>query len=426
MPPLLTLTRLREERASQIQFADELLARVDADGRDLVDAERANLNTTRDRVRELDDQIAPLAEYEALRGDHETAMAPYRGPQERPVARPATDDRQYRSAGAFVVDYMAARGLLSDGRGSRLPADPQAQARVQYALANQTTADTPGLLPEPIIGTVVNLIDASRPFITSIGGGRPMGGIPGKTFGRPRITQHTQVGVQAAEKTELPTRKMIIGEIPFTKATYGGAVDVSRQDIDWTSPSAWDILVRDLADQYAIETENAAADHFVTTADDVNAATPVATNDLQGWSEALYTAAGLVYASSKRLPDRVWVSVDVWGKLGPVIDLQLLSQRSAGASNFDTFAGNLFTVPRIVVPSFPPGTAIVGASTAYEVYEEAIGLLTAVEPSLLGVEVAYGGYIAFNAVIPEALAVLTAPPVGGAARTSGSSTGSKS
>jgi hypothetical protein len=327
----------------------------------------------------------------------------------------------WSSAGAYVVDLLRARGYMSDPRtGQRQPADNEAAARVQYALQNQTTADTPGLLPHTIVGGVVSLIDATRPFITSIGGGRPMGGIPGKTFGRPKITQHTLAGLQTAEKTELPSRKMIIGEVPFTKMTKGGAVDVSRQDIDWSSPAAWDILVRDLADSYAIDTENEAADAFAAGAAGVNAVTNVATGDLAGISAALYGAAGLVYASSRKLPDRIWMSTDVWGKVGPLLDTACCSQ-SQGDSSFASFSGNLYGTSRIVVPSFPPDTLIVGNAGAFEVYEEVIGLLTAVEPSLLGVEVAYGGYIAFSYVYAEGVAPLGPVPAAPLAADSGSS-----
>ena len=55
---------------------------------------------------------------------------------------------------------------------------------------------------------------------------------------------------------------MTITPVSFTKATYGGTVDISRQDIDWTSPGAWDILIRDLANVYAIQTETAVAAAF--------------------------------------------------------------------------------------------------------------------------------------------------------------------
>ena len=83
----------------------------------------------------------------------------------------------------------------------------------------------------------------------------------------------------------------------------------------------------------------------------------------------------------------------------------------------------MLSLPRIVVPSFPASTAILAAPGAYEVYEEVIGLLTAVEPSLLGVEVAYGGYIAYNAVAAEGLAPLTpfAGPLASSRSTSKSS-----
>jgi hypothetical protein len=246
-----------------------------------------------------------------------------------------------------------------------------------------------------------------------------MGGIPGKTFGRPKITQHTLAGLQTAEKTELPSRKMVISEVPFTKLTKGGAVDVSRQDIDWSSPAAWNILIQDLGDAYAIDTEAEAAAAFATGAGTTNAVTNVATGDLAGISTALYAAAGLVYQSSKRLPDRIWMSADVWGKVGPLLDTACCSQ-SQGDSSFASFSGNLYGVSRIVVPSFPADTLIVGTASAFEVYEEVIGLLTAVEPSLLGVEVAYGGYIAFSYVATEGVAPLGPVPVIPLAARSGS------
>ena len=425
------LERLYAERTHQVEFVDELLAHVDADGRDLVEAEQANLSAARERIGSLDSQIEPLEAFEATRETHRAAqrgITPpgYRGPEAASVGAGQAGRVEYGSPGAFLVDYLAARGFMSGPRGDRSAPDVDALARVQYALTNQTTADTPGLLPEPIVGTVVSLIDSSRPLITSLGGGRPMGGIPGKTFGRPKITQHVTVGPQSAEKAELPTGKMVIGEVPFTKGTYGGAVDVSRQDIDWTSPTAWDILIRDLADVYALTTEAVVAAAFAAAADDINTVTPVAANTLAGLAAAMYTAAGKVYASSKRLPDRMWISTDVWAKLGPAVDTAPPTMTAQGDSALDSFAGNLFRIPRIVVPSFPANTAILGTAAAYEVYEEAIGLLTAVEPSLLGVEVAYGGYIAHNVVIPEALAPLGAIPATFAAGTQSESTASKS
>lgn len=418
------LDRLQSQKQHQIDFVGQLLERVEAEERDLVDAERANLEHARERIAELEPQITQLVEFDSMVAAHHDSVGSL------PAARRAGDPRpmsagpavEYRSAGHFIVDLMRARGLTRDrNTGQQLPADPDAGARVTRAIATQTTTDTPGLLPVPIIGQIVSLIDASRPFITSLGGALPMGGIPGKSFERPKITQHTLVGTQPGEKTELPSRKMTISPVTFTKQTEGGTVNVSRQDIDWTSPSAWDALVKDLADVYAVDTETVASTAFATSV--VTNSTTVLTNDLKGWAAGLYAAAGQAYAGARRLPDRVWCSIDVWGQMGAVVDVAHLAfppgtdgpstnQPGAfGESDLSDFGGYVLQLPRIVVPAFPAGTCIVGNSSLFEVYEEVIGLLSVIEPSILGVEVAYGGYIAYGTLGETGFAKLV-PPAG--------------
>ena len=78
-----------------------------------------------------------------------------------------------------------------------------------------------------------------------------------------------------------------------------------------------------------------------------------------------------------------------------------------GDSSVNSFAGNLLQVPRIVVPSFAAGTLIIGVKSRTEVYEDRIGFLTAVQPRVLGVELAYGGYMASGTLKPAAFAKIT-------------------
>jgi len=420
--PNAVLDRLLGERQHQVDFIDELLGRVEQEGRDLVDAEQGNLKAARDRITALDNQITPLAEWENLRGAHAETVASL------PVGRRGTEPQQmaagkppqYSSAGHFLTDLLRARGMMP---GQRQP-DPDALARTAFVVADQKTGDTPGILPTPIVGQVVNLIDANRPLITSLGGGRAMGGIPGTTFTRPKITQHTTVGAQAGEKTQLPSQKMVVGSVSFTKSTYGGTVDISRQDIDWSSPAAWDILIADLSNVYAVQTETAVAGAFTTAA---GANTPIAApaNTLAGWTAALYTAAMHSYQATFRMPDRIWCALNVWAALGSLVDStrvvlppdpyttgtvdQPLDSFDVGGSALGTFRGDVLGLPRIVVPTLAAGTCIVGNSADYEVYEEVIGLLSVVEPSILGVQVAYGGYVAFGAVAGGGLIPITAP-----------------
>jgi HK97 family phage major capsid protein len=418
------LDRLRAQRAEQMAAMDAVLGQV-TDDRDLVDAEKSLLTATQQRLGEIDAQIKPLADYEQMRAQHEAAAAAL--PQPRPERLPAQPRRadggerdvQYRSAGEFLADYIRARGYVDH------QPDQQAMSRISAAyqarvVADQKTTDTPGLLPTLIVGQVVDLIDANRPLIGSLGGAKALGNIPGTSFNRPKITQHVTVGQQttgANEKTQLSSQKMTISPVSFAKTTYGGTVDISRQDIDWTSPGAWDILVRDLANVYAVQTETAAAAAFKAGA--TATAVVVATNDLKGWTLAIYTAAMHAYQAGFKMPDRIWCSLDVWAALGSLVDVArvvlpqdtVAEMGAPGTSTIASMRGDLLGVPRIVVPTFAAGTCIIGNSSMFEVYEEVIGLLSVIEPSILGVQVAYGGYVAFGALQGTALVPLT-PPAG--------------
>ena len=105
------------------------------------------------------------------------------------------------------------------------------------------------------------------------------------------------VAPQSAEKGELVSRKMTIAKLPVTATTYGGYVNVSRQDIDWTQPSIMDIVINDLAGYYAQVTEDALGDALsaAATAGTDLPATPTGA-DVGG---ALWAAAAAVYTATK-------------------------------------------------------------------------------------------------------------------------------
>ena len=56
-------------------------------------------------------------------------------------------------------------------------------------------------------------------------------------------------------------------------------------------------------------------------------------------------------------------------------------------------------------PGLAAGTILVMTTAAAEVYEDRIGSLTVVEPSVLGIQVAYAGY--FTALVIEDTAILS-------------------
>ena len=169
------LDRLTSERSAQVAFIDGFWRRVEAEGRDLVDAEWPTISPPTGSGLPLDSQIAPIAEFERSGGPLESP-APITARVRRTEA--VTEDRvQYAPAGSFVVDLLSARGYMQDRRtGRRLPPIPRPNGGSPTPSRTRQRPTPPASCRIPIVGQVVSLIDATRPFITSIGGGRPMGG----------------------------------------------------------------------------------------------------------------------------------------------------------------------------------------------------------------------------------------------------------
>ena len=437
------LQRLYDERQQCIEFVDQTVAGANTEGqqRDLSATENETLNRQRERITAIDAQISPLEDFEQLRSAGNAAASNYRPtqagtPQDgttRLGARTEPVPHHYRSRGHVMVDQLRALGAVAPGARPDLEArerlisagivhdgmTPDEYERADQAHARSVdaymsgeravniTTDTPGILPAPIVGAVMSDLDASRPFITSIGA-QALDSIPGKTFSRPVVTQHTAAGKQTAEgaATGIGTQKLTIDGVDFTKETWGNYLEVSRQEIDWTSPQAWNAILTDMDEIYGTTTENAAADAFATAVAAGN--TPVevggtgAASTLKDYITALYAAAALAYAGAGRLPDGVWMSLDQWSTIGPLIESQVSTNQQPGSSSVGSFVGDLLKLPRYVVPSFTTGTLIIGSRRWTEVYEERLGLLQAVKPSTLGVEVAVGGYVAYNTLKAEA------------------------
>ncbi len=389
MPPTATdqmLSRYAAEIEERQSFIDSLVESA-GDG-DLSEEKMELVTRARERIGQVNTLMQPLEEARLISSESQERLSALAKLTE---GAPAPRDVQYRSAGEYIMDRW--RGGLGQ---------QEAMTRLELfhrAAAHQTTSDNPGLLPEQIIGPVVNFIDAARPLVNFFG---PRD-LPSGTWSRPRVTQHTQVGTQSAEKAELVSRKMLIGKLPVTAVTYGGYVNVSRQDIDWSQPQVMDIVIGDLAGQYALETENAFADALMAAAT-AEPAIPTGAPTPAAITSAIWTAVGNVYGATKGA-GRLFIacSPDMLGTIfGPLYaPVNPVDSQSPGfsAANYGQGAiGTVSGIPVIVSAGLNAGSIVVGSTAAAEVYEDRVGSLQVVEPSVLGVQVAYAGYFA-NVVI---------------------------
>jgi hypothetical protein len=230
-------------------------------------------------------------------------------------------------------------------------------------------------------------VDARRPVVSSLTA-RPHPGT--KTWTRPRLVQGVSVDVQATELAEVASQNFTTASDTVTSATYAGVLKISEQDIDWTDPSAMQILLDDFRDRYAIRTETVACASLLSLA------TTVSTVEYDNTSYAtvlstLNTAIDEFYTNSETEPDTLWISRDVFsnlaGRVTGSLDSSVLSMLSEAFSRRGTplriVVSNRFAAAK---------TMILGDSSKVEAWERDKGFVQGIDVSHLGVDVAYRGY----------------------------------
>jgi len=250
-------------------------------------------------------------------------------------------------------------------------------ANLRAAAPDVTTADSPGILPEPILGPVYNNFRGLRPVVDAIGVKAMPGG--GKVFRRPVVTTHTTIGLSNGENAALDSGQFIISNNDVTKAVYGGYVKLSEEDLDWTDPNVLSLLIDDMARIYANTTDNVAADALVSG----TSATAVWA-ELTDPGEAVafvYDAAQEILEDSNgNLPTHLFVSPNVWRSLGQMEDAagrplfpQVGPMNAFGNVQPGTTNASAFGLTVVVDRNFASNTAIVGDPSGFEIFEQPKG-----------------------------------------------------
>lgn len=385
------IRRLEKELEERNAAAQGIISNAQDAERDLNDPEKETLGGLRTRMGELQEQIGELESMAEAATSVATRMKQL--DQAITTARKTGEAGvEYRSAGAWALD--AYRSSLGDRQAAE-------RLDVFYrAAAHQKTADNLGVVPDPIVGGILNFIDAGRPLVNATGP-RPL---PAATWHRPLVTQGTSVAVQgsaggsADEKAELVSQKMTITRLNASAVTYGGYVNVSRQDIDFSSPQMMDAIISDLAARYAVQTETA-----LGTALDASTGTPVgygtdaAPNTAATIRTALWSAASTIYTAVRGqgrivlglAPDRL----ARFGTLfAPIVGVAATGDGLSAGDFSSGLVGAISGIPVYMSAGLASGKAFLFSTAAMEVYEQRVGTLQVTEPSVLGVQVAYAGY----------------------------------
>jgi HK97 family phage prohead protease len=280
------------------------------------------------------------------------------------------------------------------------------QSALQAAAGDVLTTDTPGLLPVPVLGPVFDDLNYIRPVVAAVGARAMPDGGQSKTWIRPTWTTHTSVATQSGELVATSATTPVIASNVVTKTTLAGQVTLSVQDIDFTSPAALEIILRDLAGQYMLQSDNVAADAITAGATASGSTWTFDQDDPSSLISALYISAYNILGATNFLPDHVFVDPEAWLNLGRQLDADkrpifpyagaagLMGVNAAGTSNItqaNTF--NPFGLNLVADRNFAGNTMVVARGTAIEFYEQVRGIMSVEVPSTLGRTFSYYGYV---------------------------------
>ena len=291
-----------------------------------------------------------------------------------------------------AVEYMSA--FIAGGSAWH-----QMSEALRAAAPDIVTTDTPGILPTPIVQPVYNNFIGRRPVVDAVGvKAMPAGG---KVFIRPEVTTHVSIGASIGEQS--PTAgTLVVFNNQVTKQIFGGYVNISEADIDWTDPSILQVVLDDMGRIYANATDNYAADTLVSGASVTRAFANASFADPSYWTGWIGGAASTILSSSNgNLPGHLFVSADIWEGLLSLSDTtkrplfpQVGPMNAVGDLGVNQYGGNAFGLSVVVDRNFAAGTMIIGDATGYELFEQQKGTMTVESPSTLSRSLALRGYFA--------------------------------
>jgi HK97 family phage prohead protease len=269
------------------------------------------------------------------------------------------------------------------------------QTALQAAAGDIVTGDTLGLLNIPVLGPLFQDLNFVRPVVSAFGA-RSMPQTTSRQFIRPTITTHTSAAVQTNQLDAVSATTMVIAANTVTKSTVAGQVTLSVQDIDFTDPSALQLVLNDLAGEVLIKTDDIAADALVAGKTASGSTWTVTANDPSSLIESLYDAAREIAEDSNYFPTHLCVSPDVWQKLGQQLDASkrpvlgyttngVMGQNSIGRVGGLAYnAMDVFGLDLVVDNNFANGTMLVVYAPGFEIYESGASLQSFENPSTLG------------------------------------------
>jgi HK97 family phage prohead protease len=365
----------------------------------------------------LNEEVVPEQEIEPM--SEVTAPAVEATIPTAPIFAQAKKEFVLPSAGEYMAAYHIGGDTFANINKAVAEYTASKKTPLQAAAGDVLTTDTPGLLPVPVLGPLVQDLNFIRPVVEALGARAYPDGGAQKTFIRPTITTHTSVAAQSTELSAVSATTMVIASNSVAKTTLAGQVTLSEQDISFTSPEAMSLILNDLMGEYMIASDNFAADALLTAA----SASGVWDGTVADLLKSVYDSAVDISNGRNFTPTHMFVSPDVWGQLGqladttgrpvfPFIGAGLTGQNALGGGNATSWNGNPLGLQLVVDSNFAAKTMVItrvgaGSGDAFEFYESIRGLQSLQTPSTLGRVMSFHGFVSTFAAIPGMIRKIT-------------------
>jgi HK97 family phage prohead protease len=365
----------------------------------------------------LNEEVVPEQEIEPM--SEVTAPAVEATIPTAPIFAQAKKEFVLPSAGEYMAAYHIGGDTFANINKAVAEYTASKKTPLQAAAGDVLTTDTPGLLPVPVLGPLVQDLNFIRPVVEALGARAYPDGGAQKTFIRPTITKHTSVAAQSTELSAVSATTMVIASNSVAKTTLAGQVTLSEQDISFTSPEAMSLILNDLMGEYMIASDNFAADALLTAA----SASGVWDGTVADLLKSVYDSAVDISNGRNFTPTHMFVSPDVWGQLGqladttgrpvfPFIGAGLTGQNALGGGNATSWNGNPLGLQLVVDSNFAAKTMVItrvgaGSGDAFEFYESIRGLQSLQTPSTLGRVMSFHGFVSTFAAIPGMIRKIT-------------------
>ena len=412
----LRLQSLLDERDQNQKLHETVIQAVENnENKTPSESQTQQLRMYREVAQTLDKEIEELSEsVERDRVANEKAREIRRAMSTRVDGVDVEDDGiVYRTMSAYARDVILTSSGTVAGKIQTQFGDHQAieQARERLNLLKRTPANTlssnvAGLTPPQHIAQIFQIIDESRPIVSSANRATLERG----QLTYPAVVTRPVVAVQETEKTEAGNQGMVVNMVTTTASTYLGGGDLSWQAVNWSTPNALDLWFRLAAADYALKTEQDAAQAMQHSGFTYNiSSTLSALTDFSDVLAAVAAGAGDVYANSGRIADTVYMAPNAFYSLAAIAGTEAANFVAAGQLTLGAQGGNIAGLRVVMSRGMDTGVIVVGDSDGLLVAETAGAPveLRVVEPAIGGYEVGLIG--AFEAVVtdPGAFAMIT-------------------